>query len=47
MSDDKLDETFGLITGFVEDILINKNDVIYVPTLKSLRFFKTHFRKRL
>jgi hypothetical protein len=47
MSDDRLDETFSLMTDFVEDALISNNNVIFVPTLKSLKFYKNHFRKRL
>ncbi|CDW83935.1 UNKNOWN [Stylonychia lemnae] len=48
MSEENIDDTFGRLTQFIEDVLINRaqNNVILVNTSQMLKFYKNHFQNR-
>lgn len=49
MSEDNIEEVFQRYLDFIEDLLVHKAEagVIYVQTSKMLKFYKSHFKKRL
>ena len=47
LSEDRIDEVFGVLAAFIEDALTRSDhNILFVQTLRMLKFYKTHFRAR-
>jgi hypothetical protein len=46
LSEDRVDEVFGILCSFIEDTLFKRPPVLYAQTTRMLKFYRNHLRRR-
>lgn len=46
LGEERIEETFSYLSGFIEDTLINKPKIIYAQTSRMLKFYKNYLRRK-
>ena len=46
LSEERIDEVFNIMTGFIEEALFTNSPVIYAQSSRMLKFYKNHLRRK-
>jgi hypothetical protein len=46
LSEERIEETFGMLASFIEQTLFERPQILYAQTSRMLKFYKNYLRKR-